>query len=141
MLDLREVHRPWRQDEMEANQMTSNNERRRSELALKQEAFCREYVVDFNATRAAIRAGYSPKSARSTGHRLLTKDDISAEVAWLANERLERPILRIEDSHRALKKIIEDETCTPEQRISAVKTFLDHHAKTVAVLHKRGRQM
>jgi D-tyrosyl-tRNA(Tyr) deacylase len=33
-------------------------------LSPKQEAFCREYIVDWNGTQAAIRAGYAPGSAQ-----------------------------------------------------------------------------
>ena len=46
------------------------------ELTNKQEFFCDEYLVDFNATRAAKVAGYSEKTARSQGQRLLTNVDI-----------------------------------------------------------------
>lgn len=45
-------------------------------LTEKRRAFCREFILDLNATQAAIRAGYSKKSARSEGHRLLKNDDI-----------------------------------------------------------------
>lgn len=46
------------------------------ELNDKQAAFVREYLVDFNATRAAIRAGYSKKTAGSQAHDLLKKPEI-----------------------------------------------------------------
>tara|TARA_R110002167_G_C12684414_1_gene651762 strand:- start:2213 stop:2620 length:408 start_codon:yes stop_codon:yes gene_type:complete len=46
----------------------------------KQKRFCEEYVVDSNATQAAIRAGYSRKNAKVIGSRLLTKVDISSEI-------------------------------------------------------------
>lgn len=42
--------------------------------------FVREYLVDFNATQAAIRAGYSPKTAASQGSRLLTNAEVAAAV-------------------------------------------------------------
>ena len=51
----------------------------------KQAAFVREYVVDYNATQAAIRAGYSPKTAGVQGHDLLKKPNIAAEVKRLSN--------------------------------------------------------
>jgi len=41
-----------------------------------QEKFVDEYLIDLNATQAAIRAGYSIKTARSSASRLLTKDNI-----------------------------------------------------------------
>lgn len=46
----------------------------------KQAAFAREYAIDKNATQAAIRAGYSAKTAKQQGQRLLTKVDVRAEV-------------------------------------------------------------
>jgi phage terminase small subunit len=56
-------------------------------LTAKQQAFINEYVKDFNATQAAIRAGYSEKSARSQGQRLLTNADISEEIARRIEEQ------------------------------------------------------
>lgn len=45
-------------------------------LTAKQERFIQEYLIDLNATQAAIRAGYSPKTAKVIGHENLTKPDI-----------------------------------------------------------------
>ena len=56
-------------------------------LTDKQEVFCREYIIDFNATQAAIRAGYSEKTARSLGAENLTKPDVSHRIAALMQER------------------------------------------------------
>lgn len=56
----------------------------------KQQAFVREYLVDLNATQAAIRAGYSAKTARQIGDRLLSKADIQASVQELQRERAAR---------------------------------------------------
>lgn len=46
----------------------------------KQEAFVREYLIDLNATQAAIRAGYSKRTAYSQGQRLLKHDEVQAAV-------------------------------------------------------------
>jgi phage terminase small subunit len=46
----------------------------------KQAAFVREYLIDRNATQAAIRAGYSADTAKQQGSRLLTKVDIMRAV-------------------------------------------------------------
>lgn len=48
-----------------------------SKLTLKQRRFADEYIISGNATEAAIKAGYSEKTARSQGQRLLTNVDIS----------------------------------------------------------------
>ena len=42
----------------------------------KQSRFVREYAVDCNGAAAAVRAGYSPRSAKVTASRLLTKANV-----------------------------------------------------------------
>lgn len=56
----------------------------------KQEQFVREYVIDFNGTQAAIRAGYSEKSAKVEASRLLTNADVSCAIAELVEEKKQR---------------------------------------------------
>lgn len=53
----------------------------------KQKIFCDEYIIDFNATQAAIRAGYSEKTAYSMGQRLLKKVEIQLNLVQLKSER------------------------------------------------------
>lgn len=50
-------------------------------LTDKQQAFVNEYMIDFNGTQAAIRAGFNPKSARTTASDMLAKPNIAAAVA------------------------------------------------------------
>ena len=50
-------------------------------LTPKQAAFVAEYLVDLNATQAAIRAGYSAKTAGSVGAENLSKPEIAAAIA------------------------------------------------------------
>lgn len=59
-------------------------------LTDKQEMFCREYLIDLNATQAAIRAGYSERTARSIGQRMLTNVDIDKRLSELKGDRNER---------------------------------------------------
>lgn len=59
----------------------------KAKLTPKQELFVLEYLVDFNATQAAIRAGYSKRSAGTEGGRLLQKDEISAAIAEKVKQR------------------------------------------------------
>lgn len=42
----------------------------------RKRAFCEAYLLSGNATKAAVEAGYSSKTARSTGQRLLTFADV-----------------------------------------------------------------
>lgn len=55
-------------------------------LSNKQFRFVQEYIIDMNATQAAIRAGYSPKSARNQGSRLMTNDDILVAINQLISD-------------------------------------------------------
>lgn len=59
-------------------------------LSAKQEQFCREYLVDLNATQAAIRAGYSAKTAQEQASRLLSNAMVAARVAELKAKRAEK---------------------------------------------------
>ena len=56
----------------------------------KQKQFCEEYIIDLNGTQAAIRAGYSKKTARSIANELLTKLDIQEYICELKKKRSER---------------------------------------------------
>lgn len=60
------------------------------QLTPRQAAFIREYLVDLNATQAAIRAGYSARTARAQGHRLLTDADIRQAITEAQEQRSER---------------------------------------------------
>ena len=56
-------------------------------LTAKQERFCREYLADMNATQAAIRAGYSAKTAHSIGPRLSENVGVQKKIEALKEER------------------------------------------------------
>ena len=51
-----------------------------SKLTAKQQRFVDEYLIDLNASQAAVRAGYSEHSARITASKLLTKTNIQQAV-------------------------------------------------------------
>lgn len=55
-------------------------------MTAKQNRFCNEYLIDCNATQAAIRAGYSAKTAYSVGQRMLK----NVEVKKYIDERFEK---------------------------------------------------
>ncbi len=59
-------------------------------MTQKQKRFIEEYLIDLNATQAAIRAGYSPDTAKSIGSENLTKPDIQARIAKAMAERSKR---------------------------------------------------
>lgn len=61
-----------------------------AKLTAKQQRFCDEYLIDLNATQAAIRAGYSPKTAEQAASRLLTIVKVSDEIKREMAERSKR---------------------------------------------------
>lgn len=61
-----------------------------AELNEKQGRFCREYIVDLNASQAAERAGYSAKTAYAQAHKLLKKAEVQAEIQQLMRAREQR---------------------------------------------------
>ena len=61
-----------------------------AKLTDKQRRFCEEYIVDLNATQAAIRAEYSEKTAYSMGQRLLKKVEAQEYIKQLKEERAAR---------------------------------------------------
>lgn len=56
----------------------------------KQEAFVREYLIDLNATQAAIRAGFSAKTAEQQGHQLLKKTLVAKAIDAAKQQRAEK---------------------------------------------------
>ena len=62
----------------------------KKKLPEKQCLFCKEYLVDLNATQAAIRAGYSPKTSMQQGQRLLTRPEIQAALQKEMDKRAKR---------------------------------------------------
>ncbi len=57
-----------------------------SKLTAKQAAFCREYIVDCNGIQAAIRAGFSERTAQEQSSQMLALDHIDAEIRRLQEE-------------------------------------------------------
>lgn len=59
-------------------------------LTQKQKIFVQEYLVDLNATQAAIRAGYSSKRASELGYQLLQKTTVQEAIQEAMQDRQER---------------------------------------------------
>lgn len=78
----------------------------------KQAAFVREYLVDFNATQAAIRAGYSSKTAGQIGHELLKKPEVQAALKEGQNRLAEATETEAEWVRRRLKEEATDYSAT-----------------------------
>ena len=61
-----------------------------AKMTEKQKRFCNEYLIDLNATQAAIRAGYSVNNADKIGSELLGKTRVSEEISIAMAERSKR---------------------------------------------------
>lgn len=71
----------------------------------KQARFCEEYMIDLNATQAAIRAGYSPKTANEQAARLLANVSIQNRIAQLQAEQSRRTGVSADRVVRELAKV------------------------------------
>ena len=56
----------------------------------KERHFCEEYILDYNGTQAAIRAGYPEKSAAKKASQLLQRPEVRETIQALQNRRSER---------------------------------------------------
>lgn len=75
------------------------------ELTEQQKKFCREYMKDFNGKQAAVRAGYSAKSANEQGSRLLTNVNVQKFLETLKNKAAEKDEGLADEIVAELKKI------------------------------------
>lgn len=80
-----------------------------AKLSARQELFCLEYIKDGNATQAAVRAGYSPKQANSTGARLYANVRIRARIDELMADLQQEKIADAEEVLRYLTSVIRGE--------------------------------
>jgi len=79
------------------------------DLTDKQKQFCKEYVTDWNATRSAIAAGYSEKTAQMIGSENLTKPIINAYIEHIQKDLLKLCGVSVLGNVTKLKEIIEDD--------------------------------
>ena len=82
-----------------------SNEENKDKLTDKQERFCYEYVLHLNATKAAINAGYSEKTAYSIGFENLTKPEIQERIRRMQDnlsETAELSALRVIKEHEKI---------------------------------------
>ena len=78
------------------------------ELTNKQTAFCHEYVIDWNATRAAKEAGYSEDSAKEIGCENLTKPNVKAYIEHIQEDMKKLCGISVVGMVNKLKDIIDD---------------------------------
>lgn len=96
-------------------------------LTEKQKRFCEEYLVDLNATQAALRAGYKGKTVRSTASENLAKPDIQKYLKQLMEERSERTEITADDVLNELKKVaFADTEISGKEKIKALELIGKH---------------
>ena len=104
------------------------------DLKIMQEKFVAEYLISGNATRAAIAAGYSAKSAAALGHQLLKKPHVKAALAEKTARMLEKLDLSAE---RWLKEVVRIAFFDPGNLFNAdgsLKNLQDLDVDTRAVI-------
>ena len=79
-------------------------------MTAKQKRFCDEYLIDLNATQAAIRAGYSPKTARNIANENLTKPNIKAYIEKRMKEKEDNLIALQDEVLRYLTSVMRGES-------------------------------
>ena len=77
----------------------------KTKLNPRQKRFCKEYLIDLNATQAAVRSGYSKKTATEQASRLLTNVNISQEVKKLVDARSVKTEIKADDVLNEIKKM------------------------------------
>ncbi len=85
--------------------MTDKPKNKGSGLTKKQEQFCKEYIIDLNATQAAIRAGYSKKTARIQASQNLAKVNIQQYLQTLMDKRSKKLELTAENVLKEISKL------------------------------------
>ena len=98
-------------------------------LSHKQQRFVQEYMLDCNGTQAAIRAGYSPKTANPQAARMLAKvsvqSAIAEEMARKANE-IDVTVAEIVAGLRAEATLADDDGGSSGNRIQALGKLGQH---------------
>ncbi len=85
----------------------------------RQRAFCEAYLLSGNATEAAIKAGYSPKSARSIGQRLLTYVDIREYLAQRNTQIMAENTATLEEIRSFWTTTMRDQEAKQADRLKA----------------------
>jgi phage terminase small subunit len=75
-------------------------------LSTKMRRFCEEYLIDLNGTQAAIRAGYSERTAKAIASENLTKPDVRQLIKNLRQEAQERNRIQLDELIQTLAAIV-----------------------------------
>ena len=89
-------------------------------MTYKQELFIQEYIKTGNATSSAIKAGYSEKTAKSIGQRLLTNVDIKKRIEELSQKIACNNIMTAKERQEYLTKLINSEDVKVSNKLKAL---------------------
>ena len=89
-------------------------------LNARQKSFCEFYVASGNATESAIKAGYSEKTARSIGQRLLTNVDIKKHIKELQEKAKTSRIMTAIERREFLTEVIKNGNEKVQDRLKAL---------------------
>jgi phage terminase small subunit len=95
-------------------------------LTAKQARFVHEYLVDLNATQAAIRAGYKPKNAAQTGAENLKKPQIQEALQEARESREKSSMITAEWVLKEISKIAENQEEAARDRLKALELIGKH---------------
>ncbi len=103
------------------------------QMTPKQSFFCREYVIDFNAARAARDAGYSAHSAREIGYENLTKPHIMAFIDDFLGRKCDDITISAEVIEREYWILYRDSLAHGERNVAraCLKDLGEYHAMFV----------
>lgn len=79
-------------------------------MTAKQKRFCDEYLIDLNATQAAIRAGYSKKAARQVGNENMSKPYIKNYIEERMQEKEDSLIAKQDEVLKYLTSVMRGES-------------------------------
>lgn len=86
----------------------------------KQKRFCDEYLIDANATQAAIRAGYAEKSAGRNADRMMKNEEIKAYIAEQMESISSEKVATAEEVIQYLTSVLRGETLAEEIVVEGV---------------------
>ena len=92
-------------------------------LTDKQRKFCDEYLIDLNATQAAIRAGYTEKYANTNASKLLQNTTITEYIKQLTEDAQTARIMTARERQATLSDIAKDKQNELSDRIRAIDTL------------------
>ncbi len=100
----------------------------------KQSRFVEEYLVDLNATQAAIRAGYSEKTAYATGSENLRKPQIQAAIQIAQAERSARTQITVD-------KVLTDIELIKQDAMQSEEGRMINHAAALKACELQGKNL